>query len=89
MGPRFLSNTSELVVLMGLSTQLQLRHFRAARPKIGCQQSHHNGESDAELSQDVFRAVRVCSHGVEELLDEVVAGSVQNDAGPQAAGLQA
>ncbi len=26
--------------------------------------------------------------GVEELLDEVVARSVQNDAGPQAAGLQ-
>jgi hypothetical protein len=36
-----------------------------------------------------FRAAGVRGHGVEELLDEVVAGSVQNDAGPQAAGLQA
>ena len=42
-----------------------------------------------EPGQDVFRSASVRGHGVEELLDEVVARSVQNDAGPQAAGLQA
>src|SRR5579862_848954 len=68
---------------------VRLGHFRAAHPKIGGYDSHHKGESDAELPEDVFRAASVGGHGVEELLDEVVARSVQNDSGPQAAGLQA
>ena len=38
---------------------------------------YYQGESDAELSEDVFRAASVRGHGVEELLDEVVAGSVR------------
>jgi hypothetical protein len=47
------------------------------------------GKSNAELPKDVFRTVRVGSHRVEELLDQVVAGSVQNGSGPQTARLQA
>src|SRR5215471_774939 len=66
----------------------RLGHVPPAHPKIRGKHSHDKGESDAELSEDVFRAASVCGHRVEEVLNEVVARSMENDAGPQAAGFQ-
>ena len=45
--------------------------------------------SDAELPDDVFGAAGVVGHRVEEPLDQLVAGGVQDNGGPQASGLQA
>ena len=50
-------------------------YFGTAQPKIYGEDGDDKGEADAELSEDVFRAASVRSHGVEELLDEVIARS--------------
>lgn len=68
---------------------LSLGHLRPAHPKIGGQSGNGDRESDAEFSKNVFGPAWVSGHGIEELLDEVVAPSMQNHSGPQTAGLQA
>jgi len=62
---------------VSLSADFSFVYFPATSPKIGGYESHHKRESNAELPEDVFRVSGMRAHGVEEMLDEMVARRVQ------------